>query len=575
METGSQILNEKGDPALAYGSAGTPSTAAPIGILDFDNNVFNTLNTHVFLKNKEEYEQKKKDIDQMYQSAKDLDLATDKLLDVDRQILVQDYIPKITNYLKEHPYALNPKTPAQIKENMEFKQILDDFKVAKAKAQVRYAAKPTIDQDIVSDPASADDKRAWYDKQFNTPFAYINPYQKVYKFDQKTLAGPDEEIGLEYYDGIKKKTDKIKSNLNTTINNAYRKLEEGDKAYNKYIDDTYDSYLKAYTATELQRKELASAGQTDEANKILPFATREINAANNYIAEWNKFNPGKTPIPQFDPTKPLTKEQFAILGAMQGVKQEKIDNKVEMSDFYKLNAELQAAKERVQSGSSKAAPEDYLVYGLSPFMLKGIAKEYEESKVRYGQNTQTMPKVALKIKSDDKPEMIENAPVRIIGTGEKRKAVYLHTDGKYYVYEPTKGMWYPDESYDPTISVDDKVIKSYLPATAVDVVATLDKGRIKLTYKERDGDKSKAIFISPNEYMKNISDFSGSYNETHKLLEKIGALDLNQPEDFRKAVDYIQNKLYQQPPAPGTTTTTTTTTYSSSTLDADVRKGKK
>ena len=550
METGSQLLQNTGNANLAAGTANGLGTAAPTGVLDINkDNGFDTLAKYQMLKKKDEYDAMKKEADALYESAKQLDISTDALLENDRKELTDKYIPKITNYLIAHPYALNPKTPEQIKENIEIKKYIDDFKDAKSKAQVRYTLKPSVDKAIAENTTDREGMSAWYNPQFEKPLGYVTPFKKVYNFDWNTVKGGDEEATVDVFDGNNKiKTAKtINTNLNTTFSKVLAKVNEGDKNFNNYIGDLYNSYLDANSMVLQEKAALIQQGKNDEAAKLKPYLSGEINVANNYITDYNTLHPN-TPLPLFPTDKPLTKTQLAQLnGVIANVKQDKISTKQDISSIYVFDENARTAREEAirDGGSEKDMGEGYLVSAVTNFIPKpSVEMEmYNNPDSVYINEDQANNQQVL---FNDK----HYAKVEVHKKGER---VFAKVDGKLIEY--TGGKWSEAKSNMP-LSIDDNIIKRMAPQGSTYKSATLNGDKIRLTYtpKSENGQTPKDIdvYVNRMDYLKGIGDSIKGYDATIRLLEKNGINNLNDDAQFAKAVQLISKQpTSAEPPSKG------------------------
>lgn len=541
IQNSSQLLNYRGDAGLGFGTSGTPATGAEIGVLDIGNGAgFNQLANLTFQKNKELYDTRKKEADDMYNSFKELDLSTDKVLDVDRQVLLQD-VKKVTDYLTAHPHAANPKTPDQIKENLELQSLKDNFKSNKAKAQVRYALKPEVDKSIAANTFDREDEKNWYDNYFNKPLEYVTPYQKHYTFDWNKLAGEQEKVSLDSYKGEFKNTDKYSSNLNTTVNNVLNKLNEGDKSFDGYINDQHSSYMDLYNASNAHKAELVADNRPDDAAKIVPPLFREINYANNYIKQYNTVHPD-TPIPAFDPTKPLDKTQYALLqGISANARQSELIKESDLSDVYKFNTEEHRRNLELAKRKSGLKNE---VYGILSQVVNPF--NYESAEQIYKKAKGGVKGYSIENKSEDAKTggIFYNDPSK---TDKNYKGDQLYgnvaygngraiaqVDGKLLEYK--NGEW---QKANDNIPIDDKILKAV--GGSVDNVS-VEGDKIKVTYTTFEGDKrtktSKTVYYDPITYLKNIADNKDQFNATVKELQD-KKININTKEGLRKAIELI------------------------------------
>lgn len=545
METGTQILQNTGNANLAYGTGGGLGTGAPTGVLDINkDNGFDTLARYQMLKKKEEYDAMKNEADALYKSAKELDLSTDALLENDRKELVDNFIPKITNYLIAHPYALNPKTPEQIKENIEIKKYIDDFKDAKAKAQVRYTLKPSVDKAIAENVNDREGMASWYNPQFEKPLGYVTPYKKLYNFDWNTLKGDSESTALDVYDGNNKiKTAKsIDTNLNTTFSKVLSKVNEGDKNFNNYVNDLYNSYLDANSMVLQEKAALVQAGKPEEAAKVKPYLSSEINVANNYITDYNTLHPNN-PKPLFPVDKPLNKTQFALLnGVIANVKQDKIATKEELSDIYEQYTKLVTASKRASSKGVSRDAQDYAVSALTPFI-----REPNEILDMYDNPDSVYVNEAVA----NKPIYFNEKPYPKIEVHKKGNRVFAKVDGKIIEYNGNDWVEVESAKVKP-LSIDDKIIKGQAPSGGVFKEATLDGDKIKLTYEVKDekgAGKEVPVYVNRMDYLKGIADSKGGFDATMNWFEENNITNLNDDAQFQKAIRLIIGKPEGPPPS--------------------------
>lgn len=568
METGSNILQNTGNAGLAYGTAGTNATAAPVGELKVDNTGFDTLARYSFLKKKDAYDADIKAQQDMFKAARELDLSTGDLLDVDKNELVNKYIPKIQDYLTKNPYSLSPRNATEIKQNMEIKRLIDDFKSAKSKGQVRAALKPQIDKEIANDPKNREDKTTWYNPQFGKPLVTVNPYQKLYNFDYTTLAGAPEAIKTDKYDGTAvKKEYTQESNLRTTYDNTLSKLNDGsDKEFQNYIDQSYNDYLDVNDKVILQRQRLLQqAAATDNvaqkamltanAEKIKPFYSTDINTYNNYATDYNtiqskKDNPVLLPLISSD--KPLTKEQFAIVNSVnKNVKQAKYEESQSISDIWKQQQEdylkLKALAEK--KTSDKTQVENIAAQVLLPFIPQqgDYQMQFEEAK----KNGKTYNKIATSNDALSGIHIRGQKKGNVSGTAfEVNKNGITETigivDGKFYKYNTQDKLWDPADNQ--KISIDDLLITKFKPSNnAVFSGAELEKGKLKLQYVVEDpADKNKSlnkdVYVDRMTALKNIADKQNQYDVTVEYLRNNGITNLNDDAQFNKAVELITSK---------------------------------
>lgn len=550
METASQILSNTGNANLAYGTANGLGTAAPTGVLDIGkDNGFDTLARYQMLKKKDEFDAMKKEADELYKSARDLDLSTDKLLEIDRTEIVNNYIPKITEYLTKHPYSLNPKTPEQVKENIEIKKLIDDFKDAKAKAQTRYVLKPNVDKAIAESVDDRDGMSSWYNPQFDKPLGYVTPYKKLYKYDKGLSKGDDETTSLEFYepDG-KTKTDRsITTNLATTYNKANSLLDGTDKNLNKYVDDNYNAYLDANALVLEEKASLIQQGKPDEAEKVQPYLGREINAANNYITDYNTLHP-KNPIPLFSIDKPLDKKGLFLLeNIINNVKQTKISEGKGVSEFYNLEQreELARLKAELSSKGGKAGAQDYIVNAVTTFIPQPSAEQemYDNPDSTYINETQAK---GQKVKFGN----TEYPNVEVHKKGER---VFAKIGDKLIEYN---GSEWVEANKNKPLSIDDKILKGLAPAGGVFKEAKLEGNKLKLIYSVKgEGNRPGTdipVYVNRMDYLKGIADTAGGFNATMDLLEQNQITDLNDDIQFQKAIDLVLAKPSKQTGAQGT-----------------------
>lgn len=551
METGSQLLQNTGNANLAAGTANGLGTAAPTGVLDINkDNGFDTLAKYQMLKKKDEYDAMKKEADALYESAKQLDLSTDALLENDRKELTDKYIPKITNYLIAHPYALNPKTQEQIKENIEIKKYIDDFKDAKSKAQVRYTLKPNVDKAIAENTTDREGMASWYNPQFEKPLGYVTPFKKVYSFDWKTLKGDNEEATLDVYDknNSKIKTkNSINTNINTTFSKVLSKYDEGDKNFNNYIGDLYNSYLDANSMVLQEKDALIQQGKPEEAAKLKPYLSSEINVANNYITDYNTLHPNDVK-PLFPTDKPLNKKELALLnGVIANVKQDKISKTEDLSDLYKFDQEqytkLATASKKASSKGASRDAQDYAVSALTPFVREPneVLDMYNNPDSTYINETQAGKPIYFN--SKDYP----NTPVH-----KKGNRVFAKVDGKIIEYNGKDWVKVESAKVKP-LSIDDKIIKGEAPSGGVFKEAVLDGDKIKLVYSVKGENGQTApdidVYVNRMDYLKGIADSKGGFDATMNWFEDNGITNLNDDVQFQKALRLIMEQPEGPPPS--------------------------
>ena len=538
METASQILQNTGNANLAYGTGGGLGTAAPVGVFDIGkDNGFDTLAKYQMLKKKDEFDAMKKEADELYKSARELDLSTDKLLEIDRTELVDNYIPKIKDYLIKNPYALNPKTPEQIKQNLEIKRLIDDFKDAKAKAQTRYVLKPQVDKAVAESVDDREGMTSWYTPQFDKPLGYVTPYKKLYKYDKELSKGGDETTEVEVYDpnGTTKTNRAITTNLATTYNKANSLLDGTDKNITKYVDDTYKAYLNANALVLEEKANLIQQGKPEEAEKIQPYLTREINAANNYITDYNTLHP-KTPIPLFSTDKPLDARGLFILeNIIANVKQTKISENKSVSEFHteEQRAELARLKAELSASNGGSESQGYIVNALTTYYPSDSEeiKMYNNATDKYKNEDKTGGQPVF---FDEKP--YPNQEVRY--DKETGRVFTKIPSGKLLEYI---GNSWVEAKQSKEISIDDKILKNYAPKDGIFKEAKLDGNRLKLTYtvKGDKGDNEVYVFVNRMDYLKNIADNKGGYDATMTWLKSKGITNLNDDAQYYKAVELI------------------------------------
>jgi len=540
METASQILSNTGNANLAYGTGGGLGTAAPVGVFDIGkDNGFDTLAKYQMLKKKDEYDAEKKYYDDLYNAALKIDLSTNELLDIDRKELQDKYIPKVTELLLKYPHALKPRTPEEMKQNLEVQKAIDEFKDFKAKSQTRYVIKPKVDKDIAENVDDRESMNSWYAPQFEKAGGYITPYKKLYKYDKELSKGGDETTEVEVYDpnGTTKTNRAITTNLATTYNKANSLLDGTDKNLNKYVNDTYKAYLNANALVLEEKANLVQQGKPEEAEKIQPYLTREINAANNYITDYNTLHP-KTPIPLFSTDKPLDpRGLFLLENIISNVKQTKISENKDVSEFYTQSQreELARLKSALSSKSTKAGAQDYIVNAVTTFVPQPSAEQemYDNPDSTYINETQAK---GQKVKFDK----TEYPNVEVHKKGER---VFAKIGDKLIEYN---GSEWVEANKNKPLSIDDRILKGYAPAGGTFKEAKLEGNKLKLIYSTKgEGNKEGTdipVYVNRMDYLKGIADTAGGFNATMDLLEQNQITDLNDDIQFQKAIDLVLAK---------------------------------
>lgn len=549
MESASQVLSYKGDPALGYGTAGTDATAAPIGVLDLNKSTgFDTVAHYTMLKKKDLYDLQKKEQDDAFNQLSKIDLSTDKILDNDREVIINNDINPIIDYLTKHPYALSPKTLQQVQENFEVNKLIDQFNVDRAKAQTRYILKPQVDKSIADDPYDREEKQKHYDKYFSTPLEYIVPYQKLYQYDWTKLGGDVEKKSVENdKSGLLKTTDELSSNLNTIINNAYRKMNEGDKPFNAYLTQHYNSYQEIYDGVDTEKQKLVDSLTTatpeqqavinEQIKKIQPPLSREINSANNYITQYNAIHPDR-PLPLFDATKPLNKTQYATLQAITAnVKQPLTEHKESASDFYAMNERYRLAQQRINSKSgASATTQDYLISAVSPFIKQADSKfDLYDAGINGEKGYQVYTQ-----KDIDGKDVIYNKheypDLNIVKTPDG-KILAKTPEGELIEY--VGKTWQKVDP--PPIAIDNRIAKNL----GGPVQSTQLHGKnLKITFVDEKGKSDdegnkplKTVVMDRVSYLRDLARDNKDYSATMEELEAYGIYDLNNDEQFAQAVE--------------------------------------
>ena len=542
METASQILQNTGNANLAYGTGGGLGTAAPVGVFDIGkDNGFDTLAKYQMLKKKDEFDAMKKEADDLYNAALKIDLSTNELLDIDRKELQDKYIPKVTELLLKYPHALKPRTPEEMKQNLEVQKAIDEFKDFKAKSQTRYVIKPKVDKDIAENVDDRESMNSWYAPQFEKAGGYITPFKKLYKYDKALSKGEDETTKLALYDanGTTKTDREITTNLATTYNKSNSIADGNDSNVNKYIKDNYDAYLKANAMVLEEKANLVQQGKLEEAEKIQPYLIREINAANNYITDYNTLHPNKI-IPLFSTDKPLDPRGLFILeNIIANVKQTRISEDPNLSDKYKFEQAENQREELVRLKAELAASnggnesQGYIVNALTTYYPSDSEeiKMYNNATDKYKNEDKTGGQPVF---FDEKP--YPNQEVRY--DKETGRVFTKIPSGKLLEYI---GNSWVEAKQSKEISIDDKILKNYAPKDGIFKEAKLDGNRLKLTYtvKGDKGDNEVYVFVNRMDYLKNIADNKGGYDATMTWLKSKGITNLNDDAQYYKAVELI------------------------------------
>ena len=542
METASQILQNTGNANLAYGTGGGLGTAAPVGVFDIGkDNGFDTLAKYQMLKKKDEFDAMKKEADDLYNAALKIDLSTNELLDIDRKELQDKYIPKVTELLLKYPHALKPRTPEEMKQNLEVQKAIDEFKDFKAKSQTRYVIKPKVDKDIAENVDDRESMNSWYAPQFEKAGGYITPFKKLFKYDKELSKGGDETTEVEIYDpnGTTKTKRAITTNIFTTYNKANSIADGNDANINKYIKDNYDAYLKANAMVLEEKANLVQQGKLEEAEKIQPYLIREINAANNYITDYNTLHPNKI-IPLFSTDKPLDPRGLFILeNIIANVKQTRISEDPNLSDKYKFEQAENQREELVRLKAELAASnggnesQGYIVNALTTYYPSDSEeiKMYNNATDKYKNEDKTGGQPVF---FDEKP--YPNQEVRY--DKETGRVFTKIPSGKLLEYI---GNSWVEAKQSKEISIDDKILKNYAPKDGIFKEAKLDGNRLKLTYtvKGDKGDNEVYVFVNRMDYLKNIADNKGGYDATMTWLKSKGITNLNDDAQYYKAVELI------------------------------------
>ncbi len=580
LETGSQIVSDKGNPALAVGTAGTESTNAPIGVLDFgspNQNGFDTLNKLYLIKQKEAFDLDQKQRVDTFNKLKALDLSTGALLDNDKKELVDNVVPKITNYLLAHPHAINPTTQEDIKYNIEYNKMLDDFNTKKAQAQTRYALQKDIEDEISKAPPSQKQELIdWYQKQKDVPFGFIKPSQKVYSFDFSKLGKNNEIITNDKIDinnPIQTKFS-VETNLNTALN-------EGKAEYNtnpdfkQYVSDLYQSQIdveKARIAKEQAAIANINATITDptqkaNALKLLqsksqPFIASEINVYDNYATDFNKAQIAVDPhtknlLPIYDATKIPTEEQFRdILVANKVVKQTKLEQTDKENPVWETALKLKQAQERIdKKGGASAGTQDYLLQAVSPF-IKPTAEELYNSGLSNAK-VKTLKEQGVFYNPDNltgskTPDTIET---KVVVTPDGRNLAKYNG----ILVEYKDGEW---KKADDNLSVDERIAQK-LKGNIDSVVRKGKELEINYTVVENKVAVPKTITMDRATYLRDLAKDNADFTSTENELESYGIYDLNDDTQFNKAVELATTGKItgQTPDAKKTVPTTTNKNY--------------
>lgn len=563
LESGSQILNIKGDPNLAYGTAGTTGTAAPLGVLDpgtLNQNGFDNLARATFLKDRELYDAKKKETDEMYKAARDLDLDTAGLLDIDRQYIINNDVKQITDYLTAHPYAQTPKTPEQIKENIEFKKLYDNYKNHKAQGQVRAALAPTIQKNIADNTFDRDEEKAWYDPQLNKPLQYLTPYGKTYQIDVAPLKGDYEEVIVGKEGNVLHTDTKSKTNGYTTYAKTLAKTGDVlDKNFQGGMLKQGDTYLQVYKQQQAQNiQDTQAAAQIpdsqlrqkalDEIAQRKPYLSDEIYFYNNVATENNKLHPDKL-MPIFDTTKPLSPQQLVMVQSVSKNVSNPLDSYEEKeSDLHKSNLAYQKAidvsKSKLESkGFSTGAAGD-LVTVLNTFKPQAsLLDEYTKGiggDKAYNVYTQADIN-GDKIRYKDTVYSIETP---IVKTKDGHKLAQV--DGTLIEYDESTKKWNKVEI--PDVPIDNKVLQTIGADKILEI--QIKDGKIVVSYVPKggtDADKKK-ISYGPMEYLKLISPTDERYKATIQELTDAGLTNLDDPDQMQKALDLLNSDAIDNQP---------------------------
>ncbi len=547
LESGTQILSYHGDPNLAVGTAGGLGENAPIGNLNIgspNSNGFDTLAKLTFLKNKAEYDKKQKDISDAYEQLRQLDLSTGNLLEVDKNKLVNEVVPKLTDFLSKHPQALNPQTPQDIKDNIEFKKLEDEFKTKKAQAQTRILQKGKIDEEIAQAlPSERKALQDWYNKPLDTPFARITPSQKVYAINFDKFGKQEEEFKsspINPNDPVQHEK-ALKTNFGTSMNDVAIEYKTNPD-FQKAVDDQVGSMVKL-EATRLakQQADIAAAQlivdptakeAAIKAATTTPFLAPEINRYNNYATQYNalqkELKSTKPLYPIYDPTKIPTAEQYAqILVANKVVDQKLLENVDKLNPLTELYSKLKVAEDRINSrGGASANTQDYLLQAVSPF-IKPTAEELYNAGLSGGY-TKTLKEQGVYYNPENK-ENVPTVETKVVITPDGRNLAKYNG----VLVEYKDGEW---KKADDNLSIDERISQK-LKGNIDSVVRKGKELEINYTVVENKVAVPKTIRMSRATYLRDLATGNKDFTATQNELESYGIYDLDNDEQFAKAVE--------------------------------------
>lgn len=564
LQNSSQLLSYGGNPGLGYGTAGTPATGAEIGVLDTGNGAgFNQLAHATFLKDKEEHDAKKKEMDYTYARLRDIDLSTDKLLDIDKQYIIDKHINPIRNFLIKYPKSVNPSTPEEIQQNLQLKELINNFKDDKAKGQTRYIYKPLIDQSVANNTFDRDEEQKWYDNYLNKPLEYINPYQKTYQVDWK-IDAPVQKTKIGKEGNVLHTEKEIDTNIDNIAPITIQKLNS-DPNFNKGVTKLYETFLQSEAIRNSHNQELLNKANDpaitpqqkqvylSQISQNTPLITNEINTVNNYRTAQNKLRSPENQIPLIDTTKTPSKEDFAIIkSTLVNIKQPLQSYDEKTSGRYGIDISLEKAREK--SGLEKPT-YDLLQLATSIFNPppNSAAAAYKA-----GINGQEGYNVYTKNQRVDK----EGVPLDESGSFRpdnpqgglyyngtnypNTKVVYDTKTGlnvakvgdDYVTYNGVTQTW--DKSKDSNISLPLSVVKQ-VPGRITS--KSIDGNKLTIRYERTVKGKvnEDELTLDPISTLRALSESPKEFDDTMDRLKSKG-ININTDEGWKKAMELINGE---------------------------------